>query len=230
MKQTLTKILLVVLALTCVLALASCDKKKDKKTTTTTAGEGPVAPAATVEYVAYVVKQSSPTKAVTNSTYTVGGDTLTGTSTLQVANSSSGKVAKFAYSYQKFNQLGAEERISTVSGVEFSRNNTVAVFTETGTEWSSYQATVSLGNFAVTTGTVVAEGNGYKLTASIPAASSASVFGATIKASGNVTLVLTVADGQLTAASISYTTEAGAAVVVNCVYTYYQESFTVSAQ
>ena len=234
--KRIQKILSVLLALACILSLAACSKNK-KKNGDDTQPTGShdfeeVAPAASVEYVVWVMASSEPTKAVTTSVYdlTIDGEALrlTGTATLQIMKQGASTFAKYAFSQEVLSDASGEELKTTVNGEQYSDGDRFATLTDGGVQWNKYTlANAGMGVVSLGGAAVAAEGSGYKLTATFAAAQASTVLGQAIPtATGSITLTVTVADGRVQSSSLAYATADGA-MSLTTVYTYAAESFSL---
>ena len=217
--KTIKRLSALLLVLCTLLAVASCGKNK---------GDKPKKPEATLEYVNYVLG-TAPTKITSEVKTTVPefDVTLTSTSTLQVRVDAAGKYSRYTYSTEVFAGLGSEEMTKVIKGTEYTRGNTYR--NAEGKDVLYRDGVISFSAFALPSSTTVEAVSGaentFKATVVFDSNTSKQVLGYAISAQGPITLTMTVVGANLTAATLTYTTANGAAVVASCTYDYSAQSF-----
>lgn len=206
MKKTLSVLLVLVLALGCVFALASC--KKDSE-------------------IFGLAAAANPTKTVTLVTYVNGKDELHGDYTMEVQGNNS--IFTFVYDRYRTIEDGAAdysdtdvlpERIKTIEGVIYYKDGK---FSFDGDEWESETPTASSIKFDLKpeylTGVSVND-NDTVLEAELTPENAVKVLGVDLGANGNAKIVVCTNGVSLSKVDITYTTKDGASVTISTTYTY----------
>ena len=201
MKKTLSLLLVLVLALGCVFALASC--KKDSE-------------------IFGLAAAANPTKTVTLVTYVKGEDELHGDYTMEVQGNNS--IFTFVYDRYRTVEDGATddstERIKTIDGVIYYKDGK---FSFDGDEWESETPTASSIKFDLKpeylTGVSVND-NDTVLEAELTPENAVKVLGVDLGANGNAKIVVCTNGVSLSKVDITYTTKDGASVTISTTYTY----------
>ena len=199
------KILVLMLALVCAFAMFSCGDN-----TETPDGGDNTPPAFTIDEFVAAVNASSPKTAEIKVKMITALDTLN--AKYDVVYTGDGAAA-VNYTREVFNESGATETKSTVTGI--------AAITKDG-KISDAQALGASGDVVMTKlnlslDKMTATKDGNILTATVSAANTASVLGTAIDA--DVVLVVYIANGTVSSFSLNYTIGANA-FETSCSYTY----------
>jgi len=205
MKKITCLILTLVLALGCVLALASCDggEQKDR-----------------LQLLIDMANNSNATKIVTFVEYDNSKDELGAKYTTEIE----GNDMIFSYEKERYNTVS--EGILNGEGLIVTEKGTVyyvdgQYYGEDGLAYADTPSDVKY-TFNITkenlTGAKLAGNNGF--TAELTKEQAVAVFGTDLSAEGNIALEVVTTGLQLTGVKLTYTTVSGATVVVNTSYSY----------
>jgi hypothetical protein len=195
------RIVCLILAITCVFALFSCGGKVN---------------------LDEVVAKATPTKVVTIVEYVAkSGETLT--SEYVTEHDTKNGISAISYIYERFGEieLGDVERIVTLEGKVYYKNGEVSH--NEGDTWTPaedvmYSFTFNIDQKYFDTYTYSEDGK--VITATVSPENAERVFGFAISATGAINVTFTTNRGYLYGVDVSYTTEAGANVVVRSSYDY----------
>ncbi|MBE6537487.1 MAG: hypothetical protein E7673_05990 [Ruminococcaceae bacterium] len=208
------KILCLLLTFVLLLACVSCNVigKKDKEQS------------GSVETISATVTSSNPTVIVTKVDYiTEGEETLT-SSYITEKDSKTG-VERFTFHTKRYPTVEEmyPESIKELQGTVW-KNADGTVKASTGDKWSKEEAVGYLSEELIITKSAFKSStltdNGNDLVATIDAKDSVRVFGADVKAAGDITLEIDTNGTYLYKVVVKYTTASGASVVVTTSYDY----------
>ena len=197
------KFICLILALTCAFSLFSCGNSR-------------------VDDIIEIVNSSEPDNIKTFTTYTSGGQLLSGSFNTDIT----GSEYVTTYSYQRYADPlvdGGDAYIKTVEGTVYYSNGKYSV---DGENWSITAPDSNVINIkfkisAKKLGKAVVSSDGKTLTATISAADAYSMLGVNLSANdAGVTLKISTNGTNLTYVTISYVTASEASVVIQTSYTY----------
>ena len=216
------KILLLLLSLTLVFGcLTSCGNNNGANTD---AGNGANAPEkGTVDYIAYVVSNSLPTRIVTHTNFVDDSDTLSGVYTTEVDREN--KKTQFSFEYDRIAIPGvdnSEDYVKTEAGLVQFKDG--MVLRSEGSDWETLgdgYLTLSLSIVQSMLATAEVSEDGCDLVATVSAQNTERVFGSAIDAKGDVTLEIDTNGTYLYSVKISYVANGtDASITVETSYEY----------
>ena len=221
------KIIAIILAITCVFAMFSCQGKK----------------ADPIESLNEMYKASAPTKVVTNTTEVLGSITLTGTYTLKTGKID-GKIATtYTYSYQELRAIedglaSVEKPWIEISGSkEYLEDKGVRVnggsWDEEGFNFAPAAGSIAFNVSKDNVTDLVADDAAKTVTFKVAADKTAAVFGEENAIGADVSVTVTHDGAVITGATLSYTVASAedeypdTVVEIKIAYTYDLEEITI---
>jgi len=168
-----------------------------------------------------IIKDSKPTKTVTEVEYKVGKDVLDGRYVMEVA----GENSTFRYEYERLadpitDGLNGEGRIVTVKGFVFYKDGK---YSTDGVTYGAVAPTTEPLSFNLTADKLTKaelSKDGKTLTGELTAQAAEAVLGTDLNAHGNILITVTTEGTYLRSVVLNYTTESGATVSIDTSYSY----------